>query len=234
MPGADAGEDVHPLDPCFQVLVGHLIQVRPGQHLATWPQEADLLGDGAGGVRVVAGDHNGADPCPSGLLHRRTDLRPGRVDHRHQADERQVLLYLLGVQRLRQVVHQPVRHSQHPQRFPSQIPVDVFDVLAAGRGERDVDAVFQDGVTAREDDVGRALDVDDVPGGVLSVGPCGLLSVQAVDRAHPLAVRVEGDLCHAGHPGLDFLPPEPGLGGGDHQRALRGIAHHPIAVPLPL
>ena len=54
---------------------------------ASGPGDADLLGDGPRGVRVVAGDEDGADAGPAEGGNYVGGVRPGRVDEADQADE---------------------------------------------------------------------------------------------------------------------------------------------------
>ena len=54
--GVHARVDADVLDLSGELVVGHLLELDAG-HDAVAVQDADLLGDGAGGERVVAGDH---------------------------------------------------------------------------------------------------------------------------------------------------------------------------------
>ena len=97
--GRDAGKDVGQLPPrACRAGVVQLVQICAP--VSTWwpgREQADALGDGAGGVGIIAGDHDGADAGLARLLQGRVDLRAGRVDHPHQADEDQVFFHLLAV-----------------------------------------------------------------------------------------------------------------------------------------
>jgi len=58
--------------------------------------EAHPAGDGGRGQPVVPGDHVHPDAGPVHPLDRRGDLRPGRVEHRHQPGQAQVALGVLA------------------------------------------------------------------------------------------------------------------------------------------
>ena len=79
-PGVD-GEFVHVL---LQQLLGHEVQVLPGDGQVAAAENVQLPGDGHGGELVVPGDHHRADARGVALPHRVPYLQPGRVDHAHQ------------------------------------------------------------------------------------------------------------------------------------------------------
>ena len=56
--------------------------------------QADLPGHGAGGLGMVTGDHDHADPGGTAARNRIGDLGPGRVIQPDQASECQVVLQL--------------------------------------------------------------------------------------------------------------------------------------------
>ena len=91
-PGID-GEPVHVL---LQQLLGHEVQVLPGDGEVAAAEDVQLLGDGHGGELVVPGDHHRAYPRGVALFHRGLDLQPGRVDHAHQPHEGEAGLQFLA------------------------------------------------------------------------------------------------------------------------------------------
>ncbi len=77
---ADAGKDVDLVGDRHQILIGHLVEFDPGDDTASRPQQADLVGDGAGGDGIVAGDHDSPDARLAGGLHGgRTSGRAGSI-----------------------------------------------------------------------------------------------------------------------------------------------------------
>ena len=71
----------------FKFGVVHGAELSAGNGLQSVSQDAQLLGDGHGGVNVVAGDHDGTDPRLAALLNGGLDLRTYRVDHAGQSQE---------------------------------------------------------------------------------------------------------------------------------------------------
>ena len=55
-------------------------------------KQGDAFGNGAGGVGVIAGDHDRADAGVAGLFERGANLGSGRVNHPNQTNKNKVLL----------------------------------------------------------------------------------------------------------------------------------------------
>ena len=100
-PGADDADLVLRLDPGIDAVAVHVlsklliaegIQRRAGDGLGGVGENAQLAGDGHGGVLVVAGDHHRADARLAALLNGGLHLGPHRVDHAGKADEAEFLL----------------------------------------------------------------------------------------------------------------------------------------------
>src|SRR5699024_3289287 len=85
------------LDGLADLAVGDFVQLSAGDGLAGVGDDAQLLGNGHGGVLVVAGDHDGADAGLAALLDGGLDLGTDRVNHAGQAQEAQILLQIGGV-----------------------------------------------------------------------------------------------------------------------------------------
>ena len=94
--GLDPGVDAVVPDVPVQLLVAHLVELGAGDGLVVVLQDAQLPGDGHGGVPVVAGDHHRTDAgglaLGDGVLH----LGADGVNHARQPQEDQVVLQSLG------------------------------------------------------------------------------------------------------------------------------------------
>ena len=113
----DACKNIGDLDLLLQRLIVHVVQVAAAQHLVAGAQQADGLGNGAGGIGVVAGDHDGADAGVGGLFQRGGDLGPGRVNHADQADEDQPFFQGGEIAGIGFVGGHSISHPQHTQRL---------------------------------------------------------------------------------------------------------------------
>ena len=92
MAGVHAGEHGYLVDGALELIGGHGVDFGPGHDHVAAPQDADLLGDGAGSHLVVARDHHGAYLRLSALGHSVKDLGAGRVDHANHAHKDHVAL----------------------------------------------------------------------------------------------------------------------------------------------
>ena len=208
----DTGVYAVPVDDLIQLIVGQAVQRAAGNGLGGVSDDAQLSGDGHGGVLVVAGDHHRADACGAALGHGVLHLRPHGVDHTGKADEAQLLLQRLRRQILGQTVVPPFRRRQHPQRL-------------VGHGL----VVRQNGGTLflRHGQHRAALRIVGAAAQHLVRRTLGVLdeaAVRAVDSGHHLPAGVKGRFGAAGLPGLQL-----GLGtaadrGKIHQRRLGRLA----------
>ena len=82
----DAREDVDLLELPREFGGRHPVELGAGDH-PTAGQQAQLARDGLGRERVVAGDHDRLDARLAAQPHRLGGLRPGRVEHAHEAQE---------------------------------------------------------------------------------------------------------------------------------------------------
>ena len=92
--GRTAGEDqLVPLaQQAVQFLVTHPVEVGAVDDDGLTGDDPDVAGDRGGRQRVVAGDHDHADPGPAASGDGVADLGPGRVRHRQQAEQAEVAL----------------------------------------------------------------------------------------------------------------------------------------------
>ena len=88
----DPGIDAVAVHVLSKLLIAEGIQRRAGDGLGGVGENAQLAGDGHGGVLVVAGDHHRADARLAALLNGGLHLGPHRVDHAGKADEAEGLL----------------------------------------------------------------------------------------------------------------------------------------------
>ena len=121
------------------------VDVRTGQRPVPF-RDAHVPGDGHGGRRVVARDHDRPNARLLGLGHRLHALLAGRVDHPPQSRQRQTLLnilrrHLLEARRRRQLAIGP---RQHPQRLRGHLLIGLLDLPSPLLGQFDRLAVHQD------------------------------------------------------------------------------------------
>ena len=222
--GLDAGVDAVLGDLLLEVLVGDLVELGAGDGLGGVLADAEVLGDGHGGVDVVAGDHDRADAGLLGLGDGRGDLRTLGVDHAGEAHEDEVVLERLGAAVGGQRLVHAHGGGEHAQRLVGHVLVGGHDLLAAGVGQGLDGAVgVHDLSAAAENHVGAAL-------GVLLEGALGGLH----HDGHHLAAGVERRLAHALVAiGVAVLV-EAELGGVVDQGALGGLAHGLALLGIPL
>ena len=186
MLGLDAGVHAVVLDVRVELLVAHAVEVGAGDGLAAIGDDAQLLGDGHGGVDVVARNHDSADAGVVRLANSVGHLGTDRVDHAGQAAEDQVMLERSGAAVGGNLGVGTARQRQHAQGLVGHGLVGCHELGATllGQGD-DLIALVDVGAQANHH-VGRAL-------GVLLV-----LAVQGLDdHGHHLTARVERGLAHA-------------------------------------
>ena len=214
-----------------------------------------LLGDGAGGLPAVPGNHHRTDAGPAALGHRLIGLLARRVDHAGKAAENKVLLGGVPAPG-----NPPPAQRQHPHGVLRHLVVALQDALALRLGQGRCRPVFLHKGAALQQNVRRALGEHQQ-----------LAALGAHDDRHHLALGVEGQLPQQGvaaggalHPALDghhcqgrlgrlpvhrvgllaLQPPAGGVfdagivaDGGDFQRALQVAVvlctHRPAALLNP-
>ena len=133
--GRHPAEDVQLGKPLDDLLVGQVLQFGAGDHAGA---EAELVGDGASGHGVVAGDHPHVDPGAERDADRVLGLGAERVhdpDQRHE-DEIGDRGHRVGERRgHRRVVQVPGGEREHPQPAFGQLAVGGQDLVAHG-GDR--------------------------------------------------------------------------------------------------
>ena len=219
--GLDAGVHAVVLDVCIELLVTHAIEVGTGDGLAAIGDDAQLLGDGHGGVDMVARDHDGADTGVVCLADSVSHLGTDRVDHAGQAAEDQVMLERSGAVVGGNLGVGAARQCQHAQGLVGHGLVGCHELGAALLSQRnDLLTVIDVGAQA-DHHVGRAL-------GVLLV-----LAVQGLDdHGHHLTARVERRLAHARV--LGSQASKTSLAGIIDECALGRLAHGLAQLLVPL
>ena len=212
MLGLDAGVDAVLLDGLADLAVGDLIQLGAGDGLAGVGDDAQLLGDGHGGVLVVAGDHDGADAGLTAFHDGGLDLGTDRVDHAGQAQEAEILLQIGGLVPGGLFGPVPLGGGQHAEGLVGHLLVGLQDLFPLGVGHGQNLALFEIAGAALEDFIGGAL-------GVLDIG-----AARSVDGAHHLAGGIEGRLVHPGLGGGQLTLGKALLGRKVHQGGLGGLA----------
>ena len=112
MLGGDAGIDRDAGDALGEFLVIHPVELMPHDDPIPGVEDAQLTGDGTGRVRMIAGDHHGANASALAALDRVEGLGPGWVLQADQPQEGEVLLDLFRSGRL---VEWPLSQGQHTQ-----------------------------------------------------------------------------------------------------------------------
>src|SRR5699024_5239230 len=210
--GLHAGVDAVLGDGFGQFLIAEVVQLGAGDGLVRAVDDAQLGGDGHGGVLVVAGDHDRADAGFTAFHDGGLDLRADRVDHAGQADEAQILLQEGGLIAFGAAGPPAHRGGQHPQGLVGHGLVGGQDLGPLG--------------------VGHGLGLGAVPVGGAALehlvrGALGVLDeafAHRVDGGHHLAGGVEGCLIHTGLGGLQVGLFQRDAGGVVDQGGLGGFA----------
>ena len=219
--GLNAGVHAVVLDVRVEFLVAHAVEVGARDGLAAIGDDTQLLGDGHGGVDVVARNHDGADTGIVGLADGVGDLGADRVNHAGQAAEDQVVLERSGAAVGRDLGVGAACQRQHAQGLVGHGLVGGHELGATLLGQRnDLVALVDMGAQA-DHHVGRAL-------GVLLI-----LAVQGLDdHGHHLAARVKRGLAHARM--LGSQASEPRLAGIVDERTLGRLTHGLAQLLVPL
>ena len=221
MLGLDPGVDADVLVLFFKLLVAHHVQLCAGDGPGAVRQDTQLLGDGHGGIHMVAGDHDGADAGAAALGNGVPHLGAHRVDHAAEAGEAELLLQVLRLKIHGLFRPVPLGAGQHPQGPVGHGLVGGHDLGAVLFRHGDGLAVLQIIIAFSDNDVGRAL---------------GILDAAALAQmygGHHLAAGVEGGLAAAEEFGLQAGFIQTQLVGPDHKGCLGGLAGH-IAVRVDL
>jgi hypothetical protein len=148
--GGDPGDHADVVEPAGQLgVVGHRVQLGSGHRLAG---DAQVGGDGAGGHRVVAGDHPYPDARVAALGDGHAGLGAGWVDDADQRDQ-----------------HDPVEQVL---RVVDAVQVGEGEVLRAD-GEHPHALAGQRGVVSRVALRGVVVERQDVGAAEVAVGPGG-------------------------------------------------------------
>ena len=221
MLGLDAGVHAVVLDVRVELLVAHAVEVGTGNGMAAIGDDSQLLGNGHGGVDMVARDHDGANTGVVGLADGVGDLGADRVNHAGQAAEDQVVLERSGAAVARDLGVGAACQRQHAQGLVGHGLVGGHELGATLLGQRNDPVAVVDMGAQADHHVGRAL-------GVLLI-----LAVQGLDdHGHHLAARVERGLAHARV--LGSQASEARLAGVVDERALSRLAHGLAQLLVPL
>ncbi len=173
---------------CIQALTFHDRDEGAGLLPIAYRHEADLPPDGQRRQRMVAGDHDDADPGLAAARDRLRHFPMRRIDHGHESEEGKRTLDRLRRQGLGAMRDVPRRHSEHAiglLRKGAALEEELFPFSGRHRTAR---PPLHDVIAQGNHELGGALD----QGHQLALDP--------VNRAHALAVGIEGDLVHAGKP----------------------------------
>jgi len=159
--GRNTAAHVELVGPGGQFLVAELFDFRTGQHQPARSQQADVPGDGLGGVLVIAGHHDALEAGAASHLQRFDHLGPRRVYHAEQPDKHEILLDAFRGYARRDFRQRAKCHCQHPQRVARHVVVLPEYRLALLSRQADGPAGLQPLAAEIEDDIGRALDEGD-------------------------------------------------------------------------
>ena len=196
----------------FKFGVVHGAELSAGNGLQSVGQNAQLLGDGHGGVNVVAGDHDGADPRLAALLNGGLDLRTYRIDHAGQSQEAQVMLQIIGFKGGRTCIIGPLGRCQHTQGAVGHGLVGRQNLSTLLLRHRTDNTAVPIAGAALQHHVGSALGELDAAAGSL------------VNGGHHLPAGVKGCLPDPGHLRLQLRLGQAALGAPCHQRRLGRLA----------
>ena len=210
--GLDAGVHAVVLDMRVELLVAHAIEVGTGDGMAAIGDDSQLLGNGHGGIDMVARDHHGANTGIVGLADGVGDLGADRVNHAGQAAEDQVMLERSGTAVGGNLGVGAARQRQHAQGLVGHGFVGRHELGTTLLGQGDDLIALVDVGAQADHHVGRAL-------GVLLI-----LAVQGLDdHGHHLTTRVERGLAHTRM--LGSQAGEARFAGVVDKRALGRLAH---------
>ena len=219
--GLDAGVHAVVLDVRVELLVAHAVEVGTGNGMAAIGDDSQLLGNGHGGVDMVARDHDGANTGVVGLADGVGDLGADRVNHAGQAAEDQVVLERSGAAVARDLGVGAACQRQHAQGLVGHGLVGGHELGATLLGQRNDPVAVVDMGAQADHHVGRAL-------GVLLI-----LAVQGLDdHGHHLTARVERGLAHARV--LGSQASKTSLAGIVDERALSRLTNGLAQVLVPL
>ena len=195
----------------LELLVAHGAELRAGDGLHVLGENAQLFGDGHGGVDMVAGDHNGPDARLTALLDGGLHLRTHRIDHARQAQEAQVVLQVGGLHGLGQRLIGALGGGQHTQGLVGHGLVSGQDLGPLLLGHGTDHSIVPVAGAALQHHVRAAL------------GELDVAALRPMHGGHHLAAGIEGRFAHAGQlvlqPGLG----QAALGTPGHQRRLGGL-----------
>ena len=210
--GLHAGIHAVTADHFRKPVVGDVVQLRACDGFIRCFDDAELLGDGNGGILVVACDHDGTDAGLAALCNGVLYLGSDRVDHARQAQEGQVMLQRVRLEIRRKLGPFAAGRAQHAQRFVGHLLVLAQDLGAGFLRHGQYLTILGVRGTAAEHHVGRALCVLDI---------CAVVFVHG---AHHFAAAVKRSLAHTGLGRLQRALGQADAGGVIYQRAFGGLA----------
>ncbi len=233
--GAHPGVNVGDLDDLLHFLRSAGFNIGAGKHLMPGLEQADVFGDGFGGVGEVARNHHRADAGTLGFLEGGFHFRPAGVDHTDQAGENQVFLQVFRGDLGGFIRHGAVGHAQHAQGLFGHIIVGVQNGLPQLGGEFGDRVIhFLEAITQFEHQVRGAFNVHHVLVGFFigiegaDVPAAGFDDL--VHGDHALTLAIKGDLLRAGVVGVQFLGGSAGLMRGHQDGTLGGVADHTVGL----
>ncbi len=187
--GADAGVDLDGLAHRRQQLVAvHLLQIRTPDRFGAGRHNVEFGGNGGGGDRMIAGDHDDADARALRGGDRLLRFRPRGIDDADDADKDQLVLQRLVGFIVMFFGDAAIGDAERAQRFAGQ-HLDGNEQLCAAFLTQGDDLISNPLVrTARQQNIGGAFGDNCHCLGVVDVGLHG---------AHKLAIGGKGDFVDA-------------------------------------
>ena len=196
----------------LELLVAHGAELCAGDGFFVLGKNAKLLGDGHGGVDMVAGYHDGPDARLTALLDGGLYLRAHRIDHARQPQEAQVMLQIVGLEGGRLRLIYPLGGGQHPQSLVGHGLVGGQNLSAFFLRHGTHHTAVPIAGAALQHHVGATL------------GELDIAALRLMHGGHHLAAGVKGRFTHTGQLVLQTGLGQAALGAPRHQRRLGRLA----------
>ena len=160
-----------------QLLIRHGVQLGPDQCDIPLPENANLLCDRRRRHFMVPRNHDRSDSRSLRICHSRRRLRARRVDHRHKSKKN--VITLPGKRQLLALFQFPVSKRQHTKPIPGKSLILLYNLRTVFLRHPPNALLLPKIDRALQKDVRRPF------------GQQCRYTVQRIDRAHQLAVRIK-------------------------------------------
>ena len=157
----DPRVDPDPFHLTYEVRVGHLLELFPGEGEVALAEDPHFPGHRHRGELVVPRDHDDPDPRLLAATDRLDRVGAGRIHHPGEAEEREVRLERVLLQRRQLPVKFAHRKTDHAERPCRQLLVPELVLAPIVLGQGSPFSVHDVVGTARENPLGSALHMED-------------------------------------------------------------------------